>query len=150
MNFVFTSVTKKNIKEIAQLSVSNSQLGTVETVIECFEEAKDYEKWRPYAIVYKGEYIGFIMYGEFIDPYQVWFDRFFIDEKYQGKGYGKAVIPVILEKIEKEYSCKEIYLSVYPDNIPAINLYKYMGFVFTGELDTKGEHIMVLKLKRRG
>lgn len=146
MNFVFTSVTKKNIKEIAQLSVSNSQLGTVETVIECFNEAQECATWRPYAIGYNGEYIGFTMYGEFTDPYQVWFDRFFIDEKYQGKGYGKAVISIILEKIVKEYSCKEIYLSVYPYNIPAINLYKYIGFIFTGELDENGEHIMVLKL----
>ena len=114
--------------------------------MECFEEAQECALWKPLAIACDGEYVGFTMYGEFIDPYRVWFDRFFIDERYQGKGYGKAVIGIILENIAKDYNCKEIHLSVYPHNTPAISLYKKMGFVFTGELDTKGEHVMVLAL----
>ena len=85
------------------------------------------------------------MYGAFNDPYRLWFDRFFIDHRHQGKGYGKAVMSLILDKIGKEYHCSEIYLSVYPHNKIAIHLYEQAGFVFTGELDTKGEHVMVLK-----
>ena len=147
MSFTFTAVTEKNIEKFAQLHVASHQLDTIETVMECFEEAQEDAIWKPFAIACDGEYIGFTMYGEFTDPYRLWFDRFFIDERYQGKGYGKAVISIILENIVKAYGCKEIHLSVYPHNIPAINLYKYVGFVFTGELDTKGEHVMVLRLE---
>ena len=144
MGFTFEPVTPSNINTFAQLHVASNQLDTIETVIECYDEAQESALWRPLAIALDGTYIGFTMYGEFHNPYQVWFDRFFIDERYQGNGYGKAVIGIILDRITKEYNCKEIYLSVYPHNIPAINLYKQMGFVFTGELDTKGEHVMVL------
>ena len=144
MNFTFTCVTADNIEIFKQLQVAHNQLDTIETVLECFEEAQECDLWNPLAIACDGEYVGFTMYGEFINPYRVWFDRFFIDERYQNKGYGKAIITVILEEIAKKYTCKEIHLSVYPHNIPAINLYKQVGFTFTGELDTKGEHVMVL------
>lgn len=43
------------------------------------------------------------------------------------------------------YSCEEIYLSLYPDNERAFTLYSNLGFERNGELDTKGEQIMVLK-----
>ena len=146
MNFTFTPVTEQNINIFTQLHVANNQLDNIETVMECFEEARESSLWRPFAIACDGVYIGFTMYGEFINPYRVWFDRFFIDERYQGNGYGKLAMPLILENISKSYNCKEIHLSVYPHNLPAINLYKQFGFIFTGELDTKGEHVMVLTL----
>ena len=125
MDFTFTPVTKENIEIFSKLHVADNQLDTIETVMECYEEAQEYSQWRPLAIAHDGEYIGFTMYGEFNDPfYRIWFDRFFIDERFQGKGYGKGVIAIILDKIAKEYHCKEIHLSVYPHNTPAINLYK--------------------------
>ena len=39
----------------------------------------------------------------------------------------------------------DIYLSVYEENHVAISLYQSYGFKFNGELDTKGEKIMVLE-----
>ena len=146
MNFTFTRVTEENIDVFKQLHVAHNQLDTIETVMECFEEARELALWQPYAIACDGVYVGFTMYGAFTDPQRVWFDRFFIDERYQGKGYGKAVISIILENIAQTYGCHELYLSVYPHNLPAIHLYQQKGFVFTGELDTKGEHVMVLAL----
>ena len=146
MNFTFTPVTQENIDIFSKLHVAPSQLDMVETVRACYEEAQEYALWNPFAIACNGEYIGFTMYGEFTDPYRVWFDRFFIHEQHQGKGYAKAVVPIILQQMQREYHCKEIHLSVYPNNQPAISLYESVGFVFTGELDTKGEHVMVLSL----
>ena len=43
----------------------------------------------------------------------------------------------------EEYPNNDIYLSVYEDNQHAIDLYRLYGFNFNGELDTKGEKIMV-------
>ena len=146
MNFTFTTVTEENIDIFKELHVADDQLDNIETVMECFEEARKSALWKPFAIACDGEYVGFTMYGEFHDPHRVWFDRFFIDERFQGKGYAKAVISIILAQIATDYHCKEIYLSVYPHNTLAINLYKQMGFAFTGELDTKGEHVMVLNI----
>lgn len=46
-----------------------------------------------------------------------------------------------------EYPNTDIYLSVYEENKTAVSLYKLFGFEFNGELDTKGEKVMVLKQK---
>ncbi len=76
---------------------------------------------------------------------RLWFDRLLIDKKYQGRGYAKATIKLILKRIINEYPDESIYLSVYEENINAISLYEYYGFEFTGEIDTKGEKIMLYK-----
>lgn len=65
--------------------------------------------------------------------------------KYQGRGYAKAAIRLILRRIINEYPNESIYLSVYEENATAISIYKYYGFEFTGEIDTKGEKIMLYK-----
>ena len=73
-------------------------------------------------------------------------DRFLIDASFQGKGYGSAAFPLLLERIKEEYQCSEIYLSVFKDNKLAISIYEKNGFRFNGEKDIKGEDIMVLRL----
>lgn len=46
--------------------------------------------------------------------------------------------------MQVHYPNTDIYLSVYEENQQAIALYQFFGFVFTGELDSKGEKIMRL------
>ena len=41
-----------------------------------------------------------------------------------------------------------VFLSVYDDNQGAIRLYEKLGFAFNGELDTKGERVMVYTVPR--
>lgn len=89
--------------------------------------------------------IGFTMYGEILSEQRVWMDRFLIDQKYQGQGHGKKALSDLIQYLFDRYSCKEIYLSLYPDNQRAFALYCNLGFELNGELDTKGEQIMVLK-----
>lgn len=96
--------------------------------------------------------IGFAMYGFWgkesnnnpLFKGRVWLDRFFIDENFQGKGYAKKVLPLLLAHIKKEYMCPEIYLSVYDNNSIAIHTYKNLGFEFNGELDINREKVMLL------
>ena len=65
-------------------------------------------------------------------------DRLLIDEKYQGKGYGKAALHLLLERLRKEYGRKKIYLSVIEGNDVAAGMYKNAGFRFTGRRDLHG------------
>lgn len=142
----FIEVNNENIAIAEQLHISQEQAGMVETVEECFAEAKVFPVWRPSMIMVDNELIGFAMYGlceNEGDNDQVWLDRFFIDERYQGKGYSNMVLPVLLNHITNEYSCKRIYLSVYENNAIAIHLYEKFGFCRNGELDYNGEKVMV-------
>ena len=52
-----------------------------------------------------------------------------------------------LERLEREYHKKRIYLSVVEANRPAAALYESFGFRLTGERDTHGERVMCLRTR---
>ncbi|MBQ9764797.1 MAG: GNAT family N-acetyltransferase [Lachnospiraceae bacterium] len=58
--------------------------------------------------------------------------RFMIDVRFQGQGYGKKALALVMEEMRKQYNCEEIYLSVVPSNEKAIHIYEKAGFVSTG------------------
>ncbi len=90
------------------------------------------------------------MYGYFEEPGpRLWLDRILIDEHYQGKGYGQLLVHAMIERLTNEYpNMDEITLSVYDTNPRAIHVYENADFIFNAELDTKGEKVMVYKIKR--
>lgn len=144
---VIKPVTEQNRKEAESLEVLPHQAGYVESVRECMKEADALKDWNPVVILEESTLIGFAMYGKIKEAKgaRLWFDRFLIDQRYQGKGYGKRAAKVVLSKMKEQYPDTEIYLSVYGENQKAIFLYESLGFQFTGELDTKGEKIMLLQ-----
>ena len=147
MNLCFKAVTPENREEVDSLSILPEQEGFIETIDECLQEAAEISEWRPIGIYDGDTIIGFAMYGEIKDDKvfgeRVWFDRLLIDKRYQGRGYGKEAVIKIRDLIKNEYDCDKIYLSVYDDNPKAIKIYLNSGFEFNGELDTKGERMMV-------
>ncbi len=149
MELHFEAVTAQNRAVLEALRVNPEQKGYIETVSECLAEASEDARWRPVGI-YDGETaIGFAMYGAFgktPESRQIWLDRFLIDRKYQGKGYGGAAIDEILVKLCREYSTDTIYLSVYDNNPRAIHMYQERGFAFNGDLDINGEKVMVCQV----
>ena len=147
MTFQFIPVTPSNRPAALALHVSLTQKGTVETVAECLAEADALPLWRPVLLSRDGENLGFAMYGLWENEGaegRVWLDRFFIDERFQGRGYAKACLPELIAAIQAEYRRDTLFLSVYPDNAPAIALYESFGFRFNGELDAHGERVMTL------
>lgn len=139
-------VTSENRIDILNLSVSDSQKHFIETTKQCLEEADALSLWHPAGLYSNGILVGFAMYGLWKEEGaqgRVWLDRFFIDARYQGRGYGKAALNLLIQTISAAYCCSEIYLSLYDDNKPAMELYKKAGFQFNGELDINGERVMV-------
>jgi ribosomal protein S18 acetylase RimI-like enzyme len=63
----------------------------------------------------------------------VWFG-ICIGEKYRGRGLGEKLILVTLEEAAKK-AIPTVLLSVYKDNLAAINLYKKVGFEVFKEND---------------
>lgn len=150
MNLRFEKINSTNREQVELLHLLPEQEGFIESVHECLEEADERKEWRPVAIYDNSTLVGFAMYGFFSQPSsagQAWLDRLLIDSRYQGSGYGKLAVSALLNRIQTEYQCREVYLSVYEDNIGAIRLYEKIGFQFNGELDTKGEKIMVYIFK---
>ncbi|WP_010175811.1 GNAT family N-acetyltransferase [Bacillus coahuilensis] len=69
-----------------------------------------------------------------------------LGHEFQGKGYGKSAIQLVVEEMIEQYNCDEIYLTVIPENESAIGAYKKMGFERTGEIFTASHDEHVYKL----
>lgn len=138
-------ITAENKEQALQLKVAPNQQGYVETVAECLTEAREDTRYVPVALYDNQTMVGFAMYGRFVDGdnERIWFDRYLIDEHFQGQGYGKYFMKQVLAFLTEKYHCHKIYLSVYDDNTFAIHLYEKLGFHFNGELDIHGEKVMV-------
>ncbi len=141
---------KSEWESILQLSTLPSQSSFIENSRKCLDDAKTNAynmTWNFYGIFLGENIIGFAMHGrQYLKPLpitRVWLDRFMIDEKYQGKGYGKNAMLLILQKLYTDYDCKKIFLSVIEDNAIAITLYENLGFRRTAHKDPNGEQIMV-------
>lgn len=149
MNLHLVPVTQENRKQVEQLKVHPEQEKNLESVSECLIEADEMEVWKMVGIYDEDVLVGFAMYGFFkeMQDNRVWLDRLLIDRNFQGHGYGRAAIRLLLSELFMEYGKNQTYLSVYADNIQAIHLYQSMGFRFNGEIDIKGEKVMVHEIK---
>lgn len=149
MHLAIKNIDESNRQEILNLKVSKSQESFIETIEECLDEASKDLKWRTVGVYDEDMAVGFAMYALFLDEGKngrVWLDRFLISQEHQGKGYGENGIKLLIKQLYREYGYKKIYLSVYDINKKAIALYKKIGFDFNGEVDIKGEKVMVINL----
>ena len=145
MNLEIHDVTATNYRDILQLKVAQSQKDYIETPYECLEDSVEWKQFKPVGLYENKELVGFAMYGFFREEGasgRLWIDRLLIDERYQGRGLGKKFMTKLIERVSEEYGHQPIFLSVYPENTNAVRLYKQLGFVFTEERDSNGEHIM--------
>lgn len=69
--------------------------------------------------------------------------QLFIDEHYQGKGYGYAATLKILEEMKADGRYRKVILCYIDGNNAARSLYEKCGFTLTGEAD--GNEIVMEK-----
>jgi diamine N-acetyltransferase len=90
--------------------------------------------WQPYAIYAGSTLIGLVELAftpGSRDDY--WVFHFFIDERFQGQGYGKAALAQLIKLVEERHpSCQTLQLVVHPENRRARQLYLRAGFRATG------------------
>lgn len=88
--------------------------------------------------------VGFVFYGYWQEKDRYLLCRYMIDEKYQGKGYGKQALSIVVEQIRKQYGCRDVYLTLEDENTRAIHIYEDFGFMRTDEMD-ESEQVYVLR-----
>lgn len=142
-------VTEQNRKQVLNLKVKEGQEHFIETTAQCLKEADERSVWRPVGIYDKETLIGFAMYGLFMEyppNGRVWLDRLLIGDSFQGKGYGKAALQLLIQRLWEEYHYPEIYLSLFAGNNCAEHLYRSFGFEYIDEKDLGGEDVMRLRI----
>ncbi|MEK3763332.1 GNAT family N-acetyltransferase [Solibacillus sp. FSL K6-4121] len=141
-NVHFKNIDDTNEYKVRTIKLKPGQDKFIETVDECLKEAENFHEWHPVAIYYDDEIIGFAMYGSFGLNKDTWIDRIMIDEKHQGKGYGKLAMIKLIDVVSKEYGVNVIYLSITEENRAAYNLYKNIGFEFMNERDPNNGELL--------
>ena len=148
-------VTKHNWKALIRLKVRENQSHFVASNLYSIAEAQfgdEYEgHWDLYPFgIYddEGSPVGFLMYGINLDhpEQQAFIQRLMVDDKFQGKGYGRFGMQQILEIFHAEERIRRVGISYEPENESARKLYASLGFEETGKM-IEGEVEAVLQLK---
>lgn len=147
-------VTRDNWRTALELAVRPEQQQFVAdyTPIAAIALAKAYIRpaglaWEPYVFFVDTEMVGFSELA--YEPERLdtcWIFHFFIDYRYQGQGYGKTALRLLLQFVRDHHlSCRAVYLTVHPDNLSARRLYTGAGFRPTGDI-LDGEPVYRLSL----
>jgi diamine N-acetyltransferase len=145
-------ITDENRAAVAALRVAPGQEQFVASVEKSFADAAETPEGNPwYRAIYAGdEPVGFVMLSWNVTPQPgirgPWFLwRLLIDERYQGRGYGRAALRLIVEVIRAE-GATELLSSYHPGDGEPWPFYEKFGFVPTGEIDEDGENVIRLAL----
>jgi diamine N-acetyltransferase len=141
MTIQLKSVTRENWEEALALKVNETQNKFVPSVAVSLAKVYikpdgDNVEYIPFSIYDDEKMVGFIMHAYVENTTNMyWINGFIIDEKYQGKGYGRAALSEMAQWIINRFpQCKEIRLTVYRENEAACALYKSFGFQPTGDV----------------
>lgn len=129
-----------------KLQVSEAQKTYVAGSAVLLARAYAYREWRSRAfVVYDDETpVGMGLYYDCPERNAYDFSQFFIDERYQGKGYGKAAAKAVLEAMKQDGKYDKTVLCYIEGDEAARRLYESIGFV---EIDRdEDEIIMELEL----
>jgi diamine N-acetyltransferase len=137
-------ITLDNFWKVIELKVKDSQKKFVANNAVSIAQSKIQPECIPLAIYSDDILVGFLMYCIDRTDNNYWFYRVMIDENFQGKGYAKKAMEIIINKIKEDKTHNKIRISAVPENITAKELYKKFGFKLTGEMDDD-EEIMELK-----
>lgn len=148
------SVTKDNWEELIRLKVREDQTHFVASNLYSIAESQfgdeDEGHWDffPHGIYEGNTPVGFLMYGfNFEHPtQQAFIIRLMVDEKHQGRGYGRFGMEKILEIFRADDRIQAVGISYEPENESARRLSANLGFQETGRM-IEGELEAVLRLR---
>lgn len=130
-----TEVTGETVRAICLLQVAPLQRISVAPNAVSFAEAMFEPKAWFRAVVADDVPVGFVMME--IDPeapeYYLW--RFMVDARYQGRGYGRAALALVIDHVRGLPNATELLVSWDPGPDGPEGFYLGLGFVPTGEID---------------
>lgn len=137
-------VTKENRQRIASLKVTEQHKFIETTIPNSLIDAETKYKGDAISVGLYDDNIpvGYAMYGWFNEEEinSVYLNQFIIDSNYQGKGYAKPLLQLLMNYFRDECGSKVIHLSIHPENRLAQKLYESIGFHLTGEIEEERLH----------
>lgn len=136
----FENVNKDNWR--VPLAVSAEQKAYVADKATILARAYAYrnERSRAYIIYNDDTPIGMGLYYDIPDMNAYDLSQIFIDERYQGKGYGKEATKMFLDAMRADGKYPKVFICYIEGNEAAKKLYESLGFV---ETERDGDEIVM-------
>lgn len=130
------------------LKVAEEQRVYVADSAGILARAYAYRNYRSRAfVIYEEDVpVGMGLYYDLPDLQSYDFSQLFIDERFQGRGYGRAAAGLVLDALRKDGRYGKVELCYIEGNDTARKLYEQFGFVETGR--DEDEIVMELTLKQ--
>ena len=151
MSVTLRDITGDNYFQVLELKISPEQEAAkfVAPVVRSLADAWYYREegiTYPKAIYANEDLVGFIMYDLDPEEQQVFIWRFLIDQRYQGKGYGRQTIEAVLAMAKEQAQMTKVVADYVDGNEPMKKILLDLGFEETGFNKEINEHIMVYQL----
>lgn len=150
------AISDDNRISVQDLRVADEQKGFVDGVVESLVEAAATPEANPwYRAVYAGDTpVGFVMLSDDAVPgdapwpwrYYLW--RMLIDARFQGRGYGRAALDLVVGYLTTRPGADLLVTSVVPGDGSPMGFYLRYGFRPTGEA-LGHEEVLQLRLADR-
>ena len=133
---------------MADLQVSDAQKEYVLDSVSILARAYAYRKEGSRAFFFYEDDtpVGMGLYCDYPELESYELNQFFIDERYQGQGYGKAATKLVLDEMRKEGKYHRVVLWYMEGNCAAKTLFEHIGFFETGSLQDEIGMAMDLSL----
>ncbi len=130
MSILLKEINEDNWRDCIRLKVRKDQEKFVATNENGLALAFAHKEMEPRGIYSDDKMVGFIMFAKDPDDGIYYINRLMTDEKYQGNGYGRKALEILIA-ILKDRGAKFIDIIHKPDNYSAIKLYRSLGFEST-------------------
>ncbi|MFX0115603.1 MAG: GNAT family N-acetyltransferase [Candidatus Hodarchaeota archaeon] len=146
MSINLRAITRDNYRNIIALQVAPEQEHYVASNLLTIAQMQFKEEKIALGIYDSNTPVGLIAYD--LDDYDIW--RLMIDYRYQGNGYAKRALVMVLGILQNHGKLREARTSVVPENSIAKKLYESLGFRENGEIlwvrenGEPGEIVLVL------
>ena len=142
-------ITKKNLFSIIDLNVREDQKNQVASNSVSIAQAH-YSKSAWFKGIFNNDIaVGFVMLDLIKEENKCFLWRFMIDEKHQGKGYGKLALNQVIDWVRSLEAFEEIRTSYVPTKNGADGFYEKFGFIETGKLEDSNEIGMEYSLLKK-
>lgn len=138
-------ITEETLRSILNLRVSREQEKFVASNAVSIAEAY-FAEYAWFRAIYADETpVGFLMISDIPEKGEYYLWRFMIDARYQGKGYGRQAMELLIQHVRTRPNAEVLCTSHRKGKGSPEGFYLKMGFKHTGE-EEDGEFYMKLEL----
>lgn len=136
---LLTEVTAATVLDICRLSPLEEQKKFVAPNSRSIAEAHFQPEYAWFRAIYADDTpVGFVMIGHHAQDNFCFLWRFMIDAKYQGQGFGKQALSLVLAHIQSMEKVTKVITSFVPRSGNPSSFYKKCGFQPVGNLNDYG------------